>query len=366
VIDKDLEISKEPLWAIPGPIQERLQASLKDREYAHFLLCGLYSAVAIVFLVLFGLAALYRGEIAYASVIFGFAVVTFVIYTIAWYSRRYEFTRHFLTLLMATLCLYLFYTGGTDNTGPLYYFVFPLVAVFLQGFNFGLASVIALLVSTWILDAGAFGFDVERYSTTFVIRVTAVYLIVAALAFLFEYFRVKAERELLLSIDDLNQLTYGDINTNLANRRLMEKLLVSEVNRGHRYPLDFCILFIEPDYLKVQTARYGSMYAHEVRTALAAMLTNNLRLQDVPGIWDDSRFMVLLPHTPLEGAMALAARLLTECEQQQFTLHGQSMKFTISVGMASLQDQGVDELIEQATRNLQQARRDGGNRLAAA
>lgn len=366
MIDKDLEISKEPLWAIPGPIQERLQASMKDREYAHFLLCGLYSAVAVVFLVLFGLAALYRGEITYASVIFGFALVTFVIYTMAWYSRRYEFTRHYLTLLMATLCLYLFYTGGTDNTGPLYYFVFPLVAVFLQSFAVGLGSVIALLVCTWILDAGAFGFDVERYSNTFVIRVTAIYLIVAVLAFLFEYFRVKAERELMLSIDDLNQLTYGDLNTNLANRRLMEKLLVSEVNRRRRYPVEFCLLVIEPDYLKVQTARYGSLYAREVRTALAAMLTKNLRLQDVPGLWDDSRFMVLMPHTALAGATALATRLLTECEQLQFTLHGQSMQLSISVGLASLQDQGADELVEQATRNLQQARRDGGNRLVAA
>jgi PleD family two-component response regulator len=40
------------------------------------------------------------------------------------------------------------------------------------------------------------------------------------------------------------------------------------------------------------------------------------------------------------------------------------MKFTISVGLASLEAQGVDELIEQATRNLLQARKDGGNRLA--
>ena len=364
MIDKDLEISKEPLWAIPGPIQERLRASLKDRDYTHFLLCGLYSAVSIVFLVLFGLAALYRGEAVYASVIFGFALATFGVYTIARYTRRYEFTRHFLTLLMAVLCLYLFYTGGTDNSGPLYYFVFPLVAVFLQGFNFGLGSVIALLLGTWILESGTFGFDVERYTNTFVIRVTAVYLIVAVLACLFEYFRVKAERELLLSIDDLNQLTYGDINTDLANRRLMEKLLVSEVNRARRYPMDVCVMFIEPDYLKVQTARYGSRYAHEVRTTLAELLRKNLRLQDVPGIWDDSRFIVMLPHTLPDGATALASRLLAECEQQQFMLQGQSMKFTISVGLASLEAQGVDELIEQATRNLLQARKDGGNRLA--
>ena len=366
MVDRDLEVSKEPLWSIPGPIQERLQASLKDREYNHFLLCGLYSAVAIGFLVLFGLAALYRGQLAYASVILSFAVATFAVYTLAWYTRRYGYTRHYLTLLMGMLCLYLFYTGGTENTGPLYYFVFPLVAVFLQGFGYGIASVLALLLCTLALEAGAFGFDADRYSTTLMIRVTAIYLIISMLAFLIEYFRVMSERELLLSIDDLNQLTYGDLVTSLANRRLMEKLLVSEVNRVQRYPLDLCVMFIEPDYLRVQTARYGSRYAWQVRVLLADVLRKQLRVQDVPGCWDEARFVVLLPSTSLAGATALASRLLAECEQLQFTLQGEAMKFTVSIGLAACNRQSVDEVLAHASRNLVQARRDGGNRVAAA
>lgn len=365
MVDQELEISKEPLWSIPGPIQERLQASLKDREYNHFLLCGLYSAVAISFLVLFGLAALYRGQLVYASVILGFALATIAVYTLAWYTHRYGYTRHYLTLLMGMLCLYLFYTGGTENTGPLYYFVFPLVAVFLQGFGFGIASVLLLLLCTLALEAGAFGFDADRYSTTLMVRLTAIYLIIAMLAFLIEYFRVKSERELLLSIDDLNQLTYGDLTTSLANRRLMEKLLVSEVHRVQRYPLDLCVLFIEPDYLRVQTARYGSSYAWKVRMLLAEVLHQKLRVQDVPGCWDEARFLVLLPSTSLEGAMSLASRLLIECEQQQFSLHGETMNFTISIGVAACNRQTAEELLEHASRNLVQARRDGGNRLAA-
>ncbi len=366
MLDRDLEISQEPLWSVPGPIQERLQASLKDREYSHFLLCGLYSAVAICFLVLFGLAALYRGQLAYASVILGFAVATFAVYTLAWYTRRYGYTRHYLTLLMGMLCLYLFYTGGTDNTGPLYYLVFPLVAAFLQGLGIGIASVVVLLLCTWILEAGALGFDVDRYSTTLVVRLTAIYLIISMLAFMMEYFRVKSERELLLSIDDLNQLTYGDLATNLANRRLMEKLLVSEVKRLQRYPLDLCVMFIEPDYLRVQTARYGSRYAWQVRMLLAELLRKHLRVQDVPGCWDDARFLVLLPSTSLPGAVVLANRLLVECEQLQFMLQGQSMKFTVSIGAAACNQQSAAELLEHASRNLAQARKDGGNQLAAA
>lgn len=363
MIDKDLEISREPLWAIPLPIKERLQASLKDREYNHFLLCGIYSAVAVVFLMLFGMAALYRGELAFGAIIFAFALATFTVYTTAWYTRRYGFTKHFLTLLMALLCLYLFYTGGTANTGPLYYFVFPLVAMFLQGANVGIFSVAGLMVLTWILEAGAFGFDTDRYTTTLVVRISAIYLIVSMLAFFFEYFRVKAERELLISIDDLNQLTYGDVSTGLANRRLIEKLLVAELGRVKRYPTDCCLMFIEADYLKVQTARYGSRFSLTTRDILSQLLRQHLRGQDIPGCWDDARFVVLLPETTEEGANLLAQRLLTECAQQSFVLQGVSLKFTISIGIAKMHEHSPDELVVAATRNLTLARKEGGNRV---
>ncbi|MES2605783.1 MAG: GGDEF domain-containing protein [Pseudomonadota bacterium] len=366
MIDKDLEISKEPLWAIPVPIQERLQASLKDREHTHFLLCGLYSAVAIIFLMLFGMAALYRGDVGFGLIIFAFALTTFAVYTIAWYTHRYSFTKHFLTLLMGTLCLYLFYTGGTANTGPLYYFVFPLVAMFLQGSTAGVFSVVTLMVLTWVLEAGTFGFDTDRYTTTFVVRITAIYTMMCMLAYFFEYFRVKAERELMVSIDDLNQLTFGDLSTSLANRRLMEKLLVAELGRAQRYPTDCCLMFIEADYLKVQTARYGSRFSLATREILAQLLRKHLRSQDIPGCWDEARFLVLLPETALEGAEVLANRLLTECAQQSFVLQGVPLKFTISVGVAKLAGQTPDQLVADAAKNLTLARKDGGNRVVMA
>ena len=363
VADRDLEISTEPLWTIPAPIQDRLKASLKDREYQHFLMCGLYCVVAITFLVLFGLAAYSRGELGYAYVIFGFAVATSLVYTTAWYSQHYGFTKHLLTLLMGLLCLYLFYTGGTEGTGPLFYFVFPLVAIFLQGLNFGLGSVTVLLGLTLAVDAGAFGFQTERYSPIFFERIVAVYCIVAMLTVMFEYFRVKAERELLVSIDDLNQLVYGDLTTSLANRRLLEKLLVAELARIKRYQTGFCIMFMEPDYQRVQAARLGSGYAKMMYLKLASLLQAHLRETDIAGCWDDQRFLVLMPQTTPEGSKVLAERIIAECNKLTFNYQGTTLKFTISVGVAIYSEMTADAFITKAAANLSLARRDGGDRL---
>jgi diguanylate cyclase (GGDEF)-like protein len=360
VLERNNEISREPLWAIPAPIQERLQSRLRDREYSHFRLCGLYSAVAVTFLLFFGFAALGRGETAYAFVIFGFAFATSTVYASAWFSRNFAYTRHLLTLLMGLLCVYLFYTGGTDNTGPLYYFVFPLVAVFLQGPRAGAASVIALLVATLVLESGAFGFDTARYSTVLVLRVLSIYLIVSLLAFLFEYFRLRAEQELLLSLQDLSQLTYGDLGTHLANRRLMEKLLIAEIGRAKRYPVDCCVMLVEPD----EAARLRGASLEQVRLALSLVLRRQLRVQDIPGVWDDARFLVLLPLTPLDGAVVVAERLLMECRKQNTQAAGQGRRVTVSIGLVSVRQHSAEALIEAVTNLLLQALREGGNRLA--
>lgn len=363
VVNSNQEISKEPLWAIPVPIQERLQSRLKDREYSHFQMCGLYSAVAITFLLMFGFSALSRGELTYALVILGFACVTIIVYASAWYSKNYSYTKHFLTLLMGLLCLYLYYTGGTANTGPLYFFVFPLVAFFLQGHSWGLMSVVVLLLLTMILEMGAFGFDVDRYSDLFFIRIASIYMIISLLSFMFEFFRVKAERELLLSVYDLNQLTFGDMTTNLANRRLMEKLLVSEVNLANRYPIDCCVMIIEADNERDLLQNNLDL----VRLRLSLILRKHLRLQDIPGCWDETRFLVLLPETTMQGAMILANRLQTECKQQSLNIPGLSVtKLSVSIGVSALEPQTPDELMQKLTGLLQQARMDGGGRIAIA
>ena len=361
--DRDLEISTEPLWTIPAPIQDRLKGSLKDREYTHFLMCGLYSAVAIGFLVLFGLAAIYRGERAFATVIFAFAVATSLVYFTAWYSHHYGFTKHLLALLMGALCVYLFYTGGSQNTGPLFYFVFPLVAIFLQGLSYGLGSVLGLMLVTAIVHTGAYDFQVDRYSDTFFERIMAVYLIVTMLTVMFEYFRVKAERELLVSIDDLNQMVYGDLTTSLANRRLLEKLLVAELVRIKRYHSDFCIMFVEPDYQRTHTSRFGTGYAKLLHMMLARLLQEHLRETDIAGCWDDQRFLVLMPETTAEGATALAQRVINECNKRSLVFQGSTLNFTISIGMGKYNLSGADEFIAKTADNLVQAHRDGGDRV---
>lgn len=100
--------------------------------------------------------------------------------------------------MMAVLCIYLFYTGGSGGTGPIIFLIFPPVALFLQGNFLGTYSVLSLLIlSSFIYAFNLFGFDNSLYTNTFINRVLLVFIIISLLSYAFSYFKDKAEKDLL-------------------------------------------------------------------------------------------------------------------------------------------------------------------------
>jgi diguanylate cyclase (GGDEF)-like protein len=365
MIEKDFHITTEPLWYVPDHIRNRLMVDYKgDAEYTHFLLCGFYCLVAVTFLIAFGIAAWVREEYPYAYTIFGFALATVIIYVGLWLLQAYHLANHLITVLMGVLCLFLLYSGGTQNTGILYYFIFPLVALFLQGTRAGVVSVIVLmLLTSFMQSSGIFGFDTEKYSDVLFIRMLSVYLIISILSFIFSYFRHRAEQALLLIEDDLRQLTFGDMETGVASKALLDKLLHAEINRIKRYESVCTVLFVENDQSHGLVARFGTDYLRQMQNLYVRIFTTKLRKQDIPGRWDSQRYMLLLPETTLAGAEQLTQRLLNQFPDNALNLRGTVVHPTTSIG--GVQVRGDDEawrILQEADDNLMKARTSGGNK----
>jgi diguanylate cyclase (GGDEF)-like protein len=358
------DIQAEPLWKLPPSLRERLRSDPQQLQFRNFLFCGIYTAVAVFFLIFYGVAAMLREETIFGWVIFGFAVVATVGYIGIWLSGIYVLANHFVTFLMGALCLYLYYTGGTENSGPLYYLIFPMVALFQQGVKAGSVSVITLLVATWIMQSsGLLGFDTDRYSFVFITRLSTVYLIVCVLSFMFAWFRQQAERELALSEGDLDQIVYSDILTGLANQNLMGKLLYTESLRNERYQTPFCVMLVEIDQFQKLHIKYGADFTNEVMIGLTRIFTNILRRQDIAGRWDSNRFIILAPVTTLQGGLITGQRLVDAVANHSFSIGRHHFTITVSVGLAEATSEEISDIINRADELLYNARKLGGNRV---
>ena len=366
MLNRDFQLNQEPLWSVSRPPGEVALSSPDNNEYTSFLCSALYCGINLFFLLLFGLYALNIGNTGRGIMLFTLAATTVFGYGAIWLAGWHIVARYFTTMLMFILCLYLFYDGGVQNTGPLYYFVFPSAALFLHGRLRGFIWVLSLLLLTIFLNTGIFGFEVDKYDNVFVSRTVAICLLITLLSCIPEYFRSRAELNVLLSYSDIESTSYGDSSTGLANRNLLEKILRMEFNRNARYNSSCCLMFIEADPVThiIPGIKTGVDKQH-VLTIMADVFRKYLRVQDIAGRWEKNCFLLVLPEINIEGARELAQRLLDSIKKQGLLFGHSEAVITASIGVTALDKSPAQEVLNRAASNLLAAQKSGGNNFVA-
>lgn len=337
-------------------------AEERQRQKTIFLLCGLYCLVAISFLCFFGIAALQHDNGGYGEVLLGFAVLTGLSYAAIWVSGRYFLANHLVTLLMGLLCLYLLYTGGEANTGPLWYFVYPLIAMFLQGTRLGTTSVVLLFVlSGMVVLVQAQGAAPTTYPAAFLQRMGAVYIAVSALGYLFAHFRDQTEQRMKESHRQLEALSGYDPLTGLISRRRAEIVLEVEARKYFRYQSQFSLILFRIDGMEQLKARFGQEFGDFVVQEIALLLKKEVRFVDLLSRWDDDMFGVLLPFTLLPGAVQQAERIRLRATTQHFKLDGKHARLTLSAGVGQFNGVHIGRFIHDVRGQLAFSVSTGGN-----
>jgi len=132
----------------------------------------------------------------------------------AWYLRRTRNVAYVANCgmsLMAGLFLFLFVTGGVNNTGHLWFYTFPLFASFLLGSTRGAVATLMLLavVVLFLGLPGNLPF-MANYSADFKLRFIPSILVVMACAYVFESIREKNQRTLSIKNHELTE-TVGEL-----------------------------------------------------------------------------------------------------------------------------------------------------------
>ncbi len=278
----------------------------------NFIMCAIFCAIAIATLIIFSITALVRRDISFAFTLFGFALATTIGIGTIWITGVDWLAKHFTTLIMAILCIYLFYTGGTSGTGPIIFLVFPSVALFLQGNYIGAYSVVGLLIlSSFIYAFNLLGFDNSQYEDALITRVFMVYVLISALSYAFSYFKDKAEKDFLTSQQELEQGNIKDSETGLANRALLEKLLQLESGRCKQYQRPGSFITIKLAIELTKEYKYLRNNNRLVYKNIRKIFNKVLRHADIPGHWTEDQLLILLPETNLKTAHELSEKLST-------------------------------------------------------
>jgi two-component system, cell cycle response regulator len=173
-------------------------------------------------------------------------------------------------------------------------------------------------------------------------------------------------RELEASRRALAEQATTDPLTKLKNRRAFFDNGARQISMARRYSTDLSILVIDLDHFKKINDSFGHQAGDEALVTVAQILGHLTRVEDTVARIGGEEFAVLLPDTNRLGAAVLAERIRSTVARERFTVDGQPVSLTLSIGVASYGVERVDtidQLLNIADQRMYLAKKHGRNRI---
>lgn len=162
-----------------------------------------------------------------------------------------------------------------------------------------------------------------------------------------------------LSLSNL-RLREHDPLTGLYNRRYMDKSLKCCLE--HR---NTSILMIDIDHFSLFNDSYGHEAGDLVLEGLGAFLHTNVRSDDIACRYGGEEFLLILSELSLEGARQRAEELRLGVKNLRIAYRGNTLNFTISIGVAGMpgQESDIMDVVKSADTALYQAKKNGRDQV---
>ncbi|WP_051260983.1 sensor domain-containing diguanylate cyclase [Desulfovibrio inopinatus] len=178
------------------------------------------------------------------------------------------------------------------------------------------------------------------------------------------FFRDITEKK--LAEQRLQELATTDELTGIANRRHFMRQARHEVERARRYNLPLSLIMLDIDHFKMINDAYGHEAGDRALRAFADIIRKSLREIDIFGRLGGEEFAVALPITTQDGAAIAAERLRRAVSTLRITAHPEPFSFTVSLGVAQLDNSDLDNLLKRADAALYKAKSNGRNQISLA
>jgi len=150
------------------------------------------------------------------------------------------------------------------------------------------------------------------------------------------------------------------------NRRYFSERLASEWAFAKRHHSACALVAIDADHFKRVNDTYGHQTGDYVLKSLVIVTQRVVRKEDLLARVGGEEFMVLARGTERPSAIVLAERIRVAVEAFPFEFEGKSLVVTISLGVSTSDDLGVEtpeEMVGRADDYLYRAKEHGRNRV---
>lgn len=183
--------------------------------------------------------------------------------------------------------------------------------------------------------------------------------------------RVKNHIQIVNQMRMIERVGMIDALTEIPNRRSFDEKMQNEWTRCSREKAPLSLVMIDVDKFKVYNDTYGHPQGDALLKTVAKTIADTLkRPADMAARWGGEEFAVLLPNTPLDGAVLIAESIRQNIEAAVIPLEkgGKPTRVTASLGVACIiphPDNSLKELTSAADKLLYAAKQSGRNRVCS-
>ncbi len=276
-------------------------------------------------------------------------------------TGNYLYAGYIMLYLIFGLILYLIYSGGYHNTGPLWIFALPPLTLFIHGFKKGLIDIVIFLVI--ILFIFFYPKDyllVANYSTEFKIQIILSFILLVFLSVLYEYSKEKSMKKMKKIQSDLEFFLKRDPLTGLYNRRGYHESM-DKISDKHGV-----MLMCDIDHFKKINDAYGHDAGDFVIQKVAQCIRENVRKEDVAIRWGGEEFLIFLADTNINNGYLVAEKLRESVERLTLQYREDAIiKVTLSMGISLISNNiSLEEAIRNADNAMYVSKASGRNQIS--
>ncbi|MFC1986634.1 diguanylate cyclase, partial [Chloroflexota bacterium] len=161
---------------------------------------------------------------------------------------------------------------------------------------------------------------------------------------------------------EVEEKTRTDELTGLLNRRSLDEVMASEIDRNSRYGGVFSLIILDLDSFKTFNDNYGHLAGDKLLRQVGSVIRNSVRSADRAFRYGGDEFAILLPNTSIDAANQVAERIRKQLASKAIAGY---VPVTASLGLADwpTNGRGANEIIAAADAALYDAKRGGGNQI---
>jgi diguanylate cyclase (GGDEF)-like protein/PAS domain S-box-containing protein len=184
--------------------------------------------------------------------------------------------------------------------------------------------------------------------------------------------RKKTEEQLLTLQKQLEEYSYKDGLTGVANRRMFDTVLASEWANAQRTQQPLSLILLDIDHFKQFNDHYGHIQGDDCLKSVGQALSHAVsRPRDFVGRFGGEEFVLVLPETDEAAARHIAERCRQQVRQQRIPHERSAVSpmLTVSLGVGTIVPGAGDrslDFLNSVDKLLYRAKQRGRDRLEVA